>query len=655
MPFISEAYLRTISKDKRHHIDHEHVTLGFHPETHDMLAVPTVDRYAGTYVIGVQGVGKSGLLENLIAHDAQAGNAIIVIDPHGDLITHCLGQLPQHRMADTYLLDMEDETYPFGINLFSAGTSRSSVARTQAVDKIMHIFEVLWADVLAQQNLPRYVRAATIVFLDNPGATLVDMYAFLLDDLVRQRMLQHVTDPTVRQFWQMQYDELSDAERNRRVQPLVTRLESLFMGRSLVRNIVGQRENTIDFRKAIEEKQIILVRLPIKTIKQDAELIGTIIMAQIHAAVFSFANVPEEKRPGVSLYVDEFQHFTTPDFSELFTEGRKFKVRLVIAHQYRNQLPDYLQDSTMTARTKICFQMKPDDAREMAHIFPPQEEEVKPEDISANATDELRLRASDYGLIVQEFVTWYLQPLQKYRRGRSKVEIVRGGFDLLSEFGNMAAGGQLANPMMDDPTDILNRLLYDVMRSGNPNLPIPWQIPVGFSNSGRGFFAAARGVSRDDLTADILPRLPAYLVVRHADGSVEWGRPPESSKEQLYHFLFHLRMTMRYLAEKPIGKKSAPSTTVVGQMLTQLPRRAAFARTGDTVGVIYTHNTPKAATPSDLRARTLAVQAHTRLTYCRSLDGKEDTAVAPAPSTPGDDTADSKQPQEAVHSRWEEA
>lgn len=653
MPFISEAYLDGLSEEKRRHIQRDQVTLGYHPETHDRLTVTAVDRYAGTYVLGVQGVGKSGLLENLIAHDAEGGNAIIVIDPHGDLIAHCLGQLPQHRMIDTYLLDMEDEEYPFGINLFHADKLESSVAKTRTVDRLMHIFEVLWADVLAQQNLPRYMRAATIVFLDNPGATLVDMYRFLLDEAFRSRMLKNVTDTTVRQFWQAQYDDLSSAERNRRVLPLVGRLESLFMGRSLVRNIVGQHSNTINFRHAIEEKQIVLIRLPIKTVKQDAELIGTIIMSQIHAAIFSFANAPEEKRPGVSLYVDEFQHFATSDFSELFTEGRKFKVRLVIAHQYRNQLPNYLQDSTMTARTKVVFQTTPEDAREIAHVFPPQEETVRPEDISANVTEELRLRASDYGPMVQEFVTWYLQPLQKYRRGRGKLEIAHGGFDLLGEFANMAAGGQLDNPMMDDPTDFLNRLLYDVMRSGNPNLPVPWQIPVGFSNSGRGFFAAARGISHDDLTADVLHRIPSYLVVRRADGSLKWGRAPESSKEQLYHFLFHLRMVMQHLAANPVGKKSTASTTVVGQMLTQLPRRAAFVRSGDTVGVMYTHNTPKTAPPSELRTRTLAVQAHTRLAYCHARDEVEaaftgDQAVQDAVQVAV------QVPQGAPINRWEE-
>ncbi len=93
------------------------------------------------------------------------------------------------------------------------------------------------------------------------------------------------------------------------------------------------------------------------------------MLSEIHAALFSFADVPAQQRPGFSLYVDEFQNFATPDFSEMFTEGRKFGVRVTVAHQYRSQLPPYLQASSMVARTKVCFQVNPDDAREMAHLF----------------------------------------------------------------------------------------------------------------------------------------------------------------------------------------------------------------------------------------------------------------------------------------------
>src|SRR5258708_38508660 len=117
----------------------------------------------------------------------------------------------------------------------------------------MRIFGLLWDEVRTQQHLPRYLRAATHVLLDNPGSTLVDMYKFLLDDGFRAGLLQNVSDPTVLEFWQNQYGPaMGDAEKTRRVGPLVNRLEALFMGRSLVRNIVGQRKNSIRFRRAIE-------------------------------------------------------------------------------------------------------------------------------------------------------------------------------------------------------------------------------------------------------------------------------------------------------------------------------------------------------------------------------------------------------------------
>ncbi len=580
------------------------------PETKDVFVIPNQDRYAGTYILGVQGTGKSGLLKDLIDHDAAAGQAVIAVDPHGDLIDHCLAVLPPHRLAQTYFLDMEDEAYPFGVNVFAAvGKLGTSVAQAQAVDRLMHIFEVLWTDVLSQQHLPRYIRAAAITFLSNPGATLVDMYAFLTDKRVRTHMLKQVPDLTVRQFWQTQFDDLSEAERTHRMQPLIGRLETLFMGRSLVRNIVGQRYTTIDFRQAIENKEIILIRLPIKALSQDARLIGTLLIAQLHTAIFSFADVPEQRRPGVSLYVDEFQHFATSDFAKLFTEGRKFGVKVTVAHQYRNQLPAYLRDATMTARTKVCFQTTPEDSREMSHLFMAQEENMQPENIDPYPVVHLLAYGSE-NPDVQEFIEWYLRPLQHHKRG-NRVEIVNGGLD-------MVQGGWLENIRVADPTPYLDNLLYQAMRTGDATTSIPWEVVIGFSNAGCGFFATASG-SRDsrDLTIDV--RFPQDLVAATADGK-RWTRPPESEREQFYHFLFYLRMTMLHLAQEPIGKKSAPSASVVGQMLTHLPRRTAFAKSGKDVGVIYTHNVPSRVTGAQFQERLRAIQAQTRRRYCRPKD-----------------------------------
>ena len=624
MPFIAQAYLDWLRAPERETLLRDHTSLGWHPQTRDALLVPEVDEYSGKYITGVQGVGKSGLLENLIAQDAAKGRSIIVLDPHGDLITHVIQQLPASRLQQTYLLDIEDESYPYGVNALAHGKLTTDVERTQAIERLMHIFEVLWPDVLSQQNLPLYVRMATIVLLDNPGATLVDMLTFLEDSAFRTRLLSRVKDPSVVRFWQQRYEDVAEDDRARRVQPLTNRLTSLFVGRSLVRNIVGQHKTSIRFRKAIENREIILIRLPIKTLKQDARLIGTVLLTQLHAALFSFADIPEAQRPGFSLVVDECQHFVSGDFAELFTEGRKFGVRLVLAHQYRAQLPDFLQQSTMTARTKICFQVTPEDAREMAHLFPVTETFVRPEDIDLHVTETLLTRASDYGAVVERFVDCFLQSLQRYRSGRSKVAIRNGGFDGRAMVSGLMSGQSThVDIMVDDPTPFLDRLLYNVMRTGNWQVPIPYEIPRGFANSGNGFFAAARGAKEWELGPEMMDRFPAHLVVRTGDGDLQWTREPENGKETFYFFLYCLRSLMHQLAQQPIGKETSTKPVDVARMLANLPKRAAFVRAGETVGVIYTNDTKQGVVPEMLQTRIATIQAQTRLTYCHPREDIE--------------------------------
>jgi hypothetical protein len=623
MPFMSEAHLASLDDDRFDQLLATHSLLGFHPETQDGLLIPNLDRYAGMEVVGVQGVGKSGFLQNLIAQDILLDQAVIVIDPHGDLVDHCLAQLPDHKIPLTHVLDMTDEAYPFGLNVFGNHKAETAIGQAQAVDRVMHCFEVLWGDILTQQYLPRYLRAATLALFANPGSTLVDMHTFLVDEITRQRMLRAVTDPSVLRFWQS-YDELSPSARRQQVEPLIGRLESLFMGRSLVRNIVGQRETSIDFRRAIEHKEIIFIKLPIKTLAQDAKLIGTFLIAQIHEAIFSFADMPEHQRPEFSLYVDEFQHFATSDFSEMFTEGRKFGVRTCFSHQYRGQLPSFLRESTMTARTKVCFQLTPEDAREMAHLYLHGEATVQPEDIEPHPVDYLLKYGSD-NPFVQTLIEWYLQPLQRHKRGGA-IEISRPGYrwDHLG-FHLMGVKPPAGNPVVADPTAELNYLLYQVMKTGDALLPIPIEVVFGFANCGRGFYPAFRySFDKGTLLSEDV-HFPAFLVVVGGDGELRWTQPPETGKEQLYHFLFHLRMTMFHLAHTPIGKKSALSAPDVASMLTQLPKRAAFVRSGEEVGVIYTENTLPPVDELTLRDRLHLIREQTRLKYCRNLEEPEVT------------------------------
>ncbi len=632
MPFYSEAYVESLTDQAKEELYERYTFLGYHPNTGDTLVIPNTDRHAGMYMLGVQGAGKSSLLEEVIYQDIGKGHAVIVVDPHGDLIDHVIGQVDAddeitcNRM---FLFDMQDEAYPFGVNVFSDRKYQSAISQTQAVDRVMHMFEVLWGDVLSQQNLPRYLRAATITLFANPGATLIDMYDLLLNDSLREKMLRNVSDPTVTQFWEYQYNSKSPAARTKELSPLINRLESLFMGRSLVRNIVGQSATTIDFRKAIENKEILLIKLPLKTLPQDASLIGTMLIAQIHAAIFSFTDVSAEKRPGFSLFVDEFQHFATTDFSEMFTEGRKFGARVTLAHQFRDQIPEPLKSvraAMMTARTKICFQITPEDAREMARVF------ETPETTKGEETIEIDPKPVEYLLTyghdhpqVQTFIDTYLRPVRSQRKG-GRIEIT----DYFAGYGTeflaniMGYTTQRSIPTVLDPEPFLNNLLYQCMKTREYTMTLPLEVIYGFSKCGKGFFKEFYHSSEKDKAwlCSREVRFPPALVVETPEETLRWTRPPKNGDEQLDHFIFHLRRTMMHLSNRPIGKKTRTTVTTadIAQMLSSLPRRAAFVRSGQDVATIYTEDTPEMVAHTTLMERMARIKEQTREKYCRQKD-----------------------------------
>src|SRR6266567_7099978 len=152
MPFYSKSDLDGLSQEEAYRLMDTTVQIGSHPNTRDYFLIPDLDRYSGMYVLGVQGVGKSSLIEVLVHADLckePRRPAVIVIDPHGDLVDHIIAQMNLGATdADVYpgifLFDMQDEAYPFGVNIFSGQKHQSSVSQAQAVDRVMHIFEVLW-------------------------------------------------------------------------------------------------------------------------------------------------------------------------------------------------------------------------------------------------------------------------------------------------------------------------------------------------------------------------------------------------------------------------------------------------------------------------------------------------------------------------------
>src|SRR5260221_1908685 len=237
------------------------------------------------------------------------------------------------------------------------------------------------------------------------------------------------------------------------------------------------------------------------------------------------------------------------------------------------------------------------------------------------------------------FINDYLIPLQGHLEG-DKVQITKPGFRFDHiPFWILNVKPPETNPEVYDPTLKLNHLLRDVMQTGNPDLHIPPSVVYGFSNCGRGFYLPLMysffyGLSKRKLLTEPID-YPPYLV---ANG--RWMRQPETSKEQLYHFLFHLRGMMEYIAAHPIGGTINVTSADRAHEIIQLPKRHAFVHCGNDIGRIVTADTLPPMDEDTALGNYVLIKLQTREKYCAQVN-----VANPQPFN---------QPQQPPVPRWEE-
>jgi hypothetical protein len=316
-------------------------------------------------VSGVTGSGKSTLLLNMIRQDLEHGHGLCVLDPHGDLIDQALGFVPESRVDDAILFDPADADYPVGFNILAAQTD---LERSLLASDLVAVFKRLstaWGD---QMN--SVLANAILAFLESTeGGTLADLRRFLVEREYRADFLRTVTDPEVRYYWEHEFPVLPGKPQA----PILTRLDT-FLRLRLIRNIVAQRENRLDFRRIMDERKILLVRLSQGAIgEENAHLLGALLVAKLHQAALSRQEVAEAERPYFFLYVDEFQNFVTPSMSSILSGARKYHMGLVLAHQELSQLwardKEVASAAVSNPYTRVCFRLGDFDARRLAKGF----------------------------------------------------------------------------------------------------------------------------------------------------------------------------------------------------------------------------------------------------------------------------------------------
>jgi hypothetical protein len=209
--------------------------------------------------------------------------------------------------------------------------------------------------------------------MDTPGSTLLGIYRMLADENFRLKIVERVKDPVVKLFWKEDFENYAPQFKKEVASPIQNKIGQLLTN-SYIRNIVGQEKSEIDMRFMMDNKRIFLVNLAKGRIGEDkANLLGSVIVTKLYLAALERQNLPEAERQDFHLYIDEFQNFSTDIFPSILAESRKYRLNLILAHQYLHQLPENTKHAVFgNVGTLISFRVGSLDAKELAEEFKPQ-------------------------------------------------------------------------------------------------------------------------------------------------------------------------------------------------------------------------------------------------------------------------------------------
>src|SRR3989339_149561 len=326
------------------------------------------DRRRHMYLIGKTGMGKSTTMENMIIQDIIAGRGIAVVDPHGDLVEKVVKFIPANRINDVIYFNPADLHYPIAFNILE---NVSFEYKNLISNGLVGVFKKIWADSWGPR-LEYILINSILALLENPGTTLLGVTRILVDARYRKKIIKGVKDPMVRSFWVNEFNNYSEKFRNEAIAPIQNKVGQ-FLSSELIRNIVGQTKSTIDMRDIMDSRKILFMNLSKGRIgEENSALLGAMMITKIQLAAMSRVDVPEEERKDFYLYVDEFQNFSTESFANILSEARKYRLNLIIAHQYIEQVEENVQAAVFgNVGTLVVFRVGAADAEFLEKEFFP--------------------------------------------------------------------------------------------------------------------------------------------------------------------------------------------------------------------------------------------------------------------------------------------
>ena len=332
------------------------------------LGIKTDDRRRHIYAVGKTGMGKTAFLKNMIIQDIKAGRGIGFLDPHGEAAEDILNFVPKERIKDVVYFNPADLDHPIAFNVME---EVGEEYRHLVASGLMSVFKKIWPDVWSAR-MEYILHNSVLALLECPGTSLLGINRMLSDPKYREEIVSQIKDPVVKAFWVQEfarYTERYEVEATAAIQNKIGQ----FISTPLIRNIVGQDHSTIDMRDIMDTGKILIINLSKGRIGEDAsKLLGGLLITKLQLAAMSRVDIFEEDRKDFFLYVDEFQNFATESFTNILSEARKYRLDLILAHQYISQMEETVRDAVFgNIGTLVCFRVGADDAEFLEKEFLP--------------------------------------------------------------------------------------------------------------------------------------------------------------------------------------------------------------------------------------------------------------------------------------------
>lgn len=334
-----------------------------------LVGIGAKDRRNHLYVVGKTGMGKSTMLENMLISDIRNGYGVGIVDPHGDLSQKLLSFIPSNRVNQVVYINPADADWPTAFNPLSCANAESAHLLAST---LVSVFKKTWADSWGPR-LEYILRNVILTLLECPKSTLLWANRLLVEEHFRKRLVAKIKDPLVRSFWLDEYNKYPERLLREVISPLQNKLGALLSSRP-IRNIIGQEKSLLAIDHIMDSGKILIINLSKGLIGEDASrLLGTLFVTEIQLAAMARAKTSEDQRRDFYFYIDEFQNFSTQSFADILAEARKYRLNLILAHQYMAQLELEIKSAVLgNVGTMVVFRVGAEDAHELENEFLPE-------------------------------------------------------------------------------------------------------------------------------------------------------------------------------------------------------------------------------------------------------------------------------------------